>query len=156
MVASGVILTTQISTRLLAAPDYYEAWRYVPVLTLATTFGCLGSFLSSVYMVEQRSGAILATTLLGAIVNIVGNFFWIQLWGPMGAVISTLVSYLLIFGVWAVHTQSILRIRWGTHRFFPSALWLAAKCILVECAAPLWPVWSASACFPWSSSLSTL
>ena len=42
VVASGVILTAQISTRLLAAPDYYEAWRYVPVLTLATTFACLG------------------------------------------------------------------------------------------------------------------
>src|SRR5699024_8075053 len=48
--ASGVILTAQLSTRLLAAPEYYEAWRYVPVLTLATTFACLGSFLSSIYM----------------------------------------------------------------------------------------------------------
>ena len=64
--ASGVILTAQISTRLLAAPDYFEAWRYVPVLTLATTFACLGSFLSSIYMVEQRSGATLVTTMLGA------------------------------------------------------------------------------------------
>ena len=33
--ASAVILTARISTCLLAAPDYYEAWRYVPVLTLA-------------------------------------------------------------------------------------------------------------------------
>lgn len=47
--ASGVILTARLSTRLLAAPEYYEAWRYVPVLTLATTFACLGSFLSSIY-----------------------------------------------------------------------------------------------------------
>ena len=46
--ASGVILTAQLSTRLLASPAYYEAWRYVPVLTLATTFACLGSFLSSI------------------------------------------------------------------------------------------------------------
>lgn len=41
--ASGVILTAQLSTRLLAAPEYYDAWRYVPILTLATTFACLGS-----------------------------------------------------------------------------------------------------------------
>lgn len=80
--ASGVILTAQLSTRLLAAPEYYEAWRYVPILTLATTFACLGSFLSSIYMVEQRSTATLATTMIGAVCNLVGNFFLIQLWGP--------------------------------------------------------------------------
>lgn len=79
--ASGVIWTAQISTRLLAAPDYFAAWRYVPILALATTFACLGSFLSSIYMVEQRSGAILATTLLGAAVNVGGNLFLSQFGG---------------------------------------------------------------------------
>lgn len=142
VVASGVILTAQISTRLLAAPDYYEAWHYVPVLTLATTFGCLGSFLSSIYMVEQRSGATLFTTMLGAAVNVVGNFFLIQLWGPMGAAISTLASYFLIFAVRAVHTRTILCIRLELHRLVPCVLCLTVQCVLVECAVPMWPVWS--------------
>lgn len=142
VVASGVILTAQISTRLLAAPDYYEAWRYVPVLTLATTFGCLSSFLASIYMVEQRSGATLFTTMLGAVANVVGNYFLIQLWGPMGAAISTLLSYILIFSVRAIHTRTMLRIRWEFHRFIPCALCLAVQCVLIECAAPMWPVWS--------------
>ena len=133
VVASGVILTAQISTRLLAAPDYYEAWRYVPVLTLATTFGCLSSFLASIYMVEQRSGATLFTTMLGAVANVVG---------PMGAAISTLLSYILIFSVRAIHTRTMLRIRWEFHRFIPCALCLAVQCVLIECAAPMWPVWS--------------
>ena len=142
VVASGVILTAQISTRLLAAPDYYEAWRYVPVLTLATTFGSLSSFLASIYMVEQRSGATLFTTMLGAAANVVGNYFLIQLWGPMGAAISTLLSYILIFSVRAIHTRTMLRIRWEFRRFIPCALCLAVQCVLIECAAPMWPVWS--------------
>ena len=37
LAASGVIWTAQLSTRLLAAPEYYASWRYVPVLTVATT-----------------------------------------------------------------------------------------------------------------------
>ena len=142
VVASGVILTAQISTRLLAAPDYYESWRYVPVLTLATTFGCLGSFLSSVYMVEQRSGATLFTTALGAAVNVVGNFFLIQLWGSMGAAISTLISYLLILIVRAVHTRTMLRIRWNIPQFLFSVLLLGLQCMMMEADTPLWPVWS--------------
>ena len=138
VVASGVILTAQISTRLLAAPAYYEAWRYVPVLTLATTFGCLGSFLSSIYMVEQRSGATLFTSMLGAVVNVVGNFFFIQLWGAMGAAVSTLVSYFLIFAARAVHTRTMLRIRWDIPKTTLSSLLLVIQCIFMERSLLLW------------------
>ena len=144
--ASGVIWTAQLSTRLLAAPDYFAAWRYVPVLALATTFACLGSFLSSIYMVEQRSGAILATTLLGAAVNVGGNLFFIPVWGSMGAAISTLVSYILIFGVRALHTRAMLRIRWDLARFLPCCLLLGVQCAVVEYQPPVWPLWS-GACF---------
>ena len=142
VVASGVILTAQISTRLLAAPEYYEAWRYVPVLTLATTFGCLGSFLSSIYMVEQRSGATLTTTMLGAVSNLVGNYVLIQLWGPMGAAVSTLLSYILIFAVRALHTRSMLRIQWNIPKLLCCCLLLSFQCVSMERGLPLCPLWS--------------
>ena len=144
--ASAVILTARLSTRILAASDYYGAWQYVPVLTLATTFACLGSFLSSIYMVEQRSTATLVTTLLGAAANVVGNYFLIQLWGPMGAALSTLGSYVLIFAVRAVHTRSMLRIHWDVRRFLPSVLLLGAQCLLMERNLPLYSL-GACLCF---------
>ena len=140
--ASGVILTARLSTRLLAAPEYYEAWRYVPVLTLATTFACLGSFLSSIYMVEQRSTATLVTTMLGAACNLAGNFFLIPLWGSMGAAVSTLFSYILIFTVRALHTRSMLRIHWALHRLLPCVLLLCIQCFLMEREVPCLPMWS--------------
>ena len=140
--ASGVILTAQLSTRLLAAPDYFEAWRYVPVLTLATTFACLGTFLSSIYMVEQRSGATMGTTMLGAAANIVGNGLLIPLWGSMGAAISTLFSFLLIFFVRMLHTRSLLRIRWDVPRFLAGVFLLSAQCVLIEEGVPFWYLWS--------------
>ena len=140
--ASGVILTAQISTRLLAAPDYFEAWRYVPVLTLATTFACLGTFLSSIYMVEQRSGATMGTTMLGAAANIVGNGLLIPLWGSMGAAISTLFSFLLIFFVRMLHTRSLLRIRWDVPRFLAGVFLLSVQCVLIEEGVPFWYLWS--------------
>lgn len=140
--ASGVILAAQLSTRLLAAPDYFEAWRYVPVLTLATTFACLGTFLSSIYMVEQRSGATMGTTMLGAAANIVGNGLLIPLWGSMGAALSTLFSYLLIFFVRTLHTRSLLRIRWDVPRFLAGVFLLSVQCVLIEEGVPFWYLWS--------------
>ena len=140
--ASGVILTSQLSTRLLAAPEYYDAWRYVPILTLATTFACLGSFLSSIYMVEQRSTATLATTTIGAVCNLAGNFFLIQVWGTMGAAVSTLLSYILIFVVRAIHTRTMLRVQCNLFKLLISVLILGIQCILVEKDIPLRPVFS--------------
>lgn len=140
--ASGVILTAQISTRLLAAPDYFEAWRYVPVLTLATTFACLGSFLSSIYMVEQRSGATLVTTMLGAAANVVGNILLIPLYGSMGAAFSTLLSYLLIWGVRAIHTRSILCIQLKLPNLLLCSLLLGVQCAMMELNLSLWPLGS--------------
>lgn len=140
--ASGVILMARLSTSLLAAPEYYEAWRYVPVLTLATTFACLGSFLSSIYMVEQRSTATLVTTMLGAACNLAGNFFLIPLWGSMGAAVSTLFSYILIFTVRALYTRSMLRIHWALHRLLPCVLLLCIQCFLMEREVPCLPMWS--------------
>ncbi len=139
LAASGVIMTAQLSTRLLAAPEYFAAWRYVPVLTMATTFACLGAFLSSVYMVERRSTATLCTATLGAVGNVAGNLLLIPLWGSMGAAVATLASYLLIFTVRAVHTRSMLRIRWDLPKCGTSVLLLGVQCFLMEGSVPLWP-----------------
>ena len=140
--ASGVILTARLSTRLLAAPEYFEAWRYVPVLTLATTFACLGSFLASIYMVEQRNGATLATTLLGAACNLAGNTLLIPLLGSMGAALSTLLSYIVIWCVRAVHTRALIRISLGIPRLLASTALLAAQCVLIEKGVTSWYLWS--------------
>lgn len=142
VVGSGLILTAQLSTRLLAAPDYYEAWHYVPVLVLATAFACLSAFLSSIYMVEKRSMATLVTTMLGAGLNVVGNLLLIPLWGAMGAALSTLGSYLILFAVRVFHTRSLLRIRLRPYRLFLQLFLLGSQCVLMERDAFLWPVWS--------------
>ena len=144
--ASGVIWTARISTRLLAAPEYCESWRYVPVLTLATTFACLGSFLSSVYLVEGCSGGNLLTTLLGAVCNLAGNALLIPLWGSMGAALSTLGSYLLIFAARAIHTRPMLHIRWSVPKFALSSLLLGLQCLMMEQDLPRWSFWSGLCC----------
>ena len=142
VVGSGLILTAQFATRLLAAPSYFEAWRFIPVLVLATALACLGSFLASIYMLEKRSVATLTTTLLGAGANIAGNLWLIPKLGIMGAAIATLGSYALIFVVRAVHTRTMLRLRWSVPKLLGCFGLLAVQCVLMKTGAAHWPVWS--------------
>ena len=75
--------------------------------------------------------------MLGAAANVVGNILLIPLYGSMGAAFSTLLSYLLIWGVRAIHTRSILCIQLK----LPNLL-LGVQCAMMELNLSLWPLGS--------------
>lgn len=54
--AAVLMASCRLIVRFLAAPGYFSAWHYAPVLILATAVACLGSFFSSVYVAEKRGG----------------------------------------------------------------------------------------------------
>ena len=53
--ASVLMAASRLLMRFLAAPSYFEAWHYAPVLILGTAVACLGSFFSSVYVAEKTA-----------------------------------------------------------------------------------------------------
>lgn len=130
--ASLLMAASRLVMRFLAAPDYFSAWHYAPVLILGTAMACLGSFFASVYVAEKRSSATLVTTLAGAGVNLAGNALLIPLYGAMGAAVATLLSYLVILIARAVHSRSLLRVAWKVPRFVLAMGILLLQCVLVE------------------------
>lgn len=111
LAAGGLILLTRPIAILLFDPSFYEAWAYIPVLLLATALSALSNFAGSVYMVERRGMATMVTSMIGAVLNIGLNLWLIPLMGPMGAAIATMVSYLVVFAVRAVHARRFIRFR---------------------------------------------
>ena len=107
---AGIILLCKPLISLLAAESYFEAWRFVPVLIMATIFACFSTFLSSIYMVEKRGGLNLATMTAGAVANVAFNLVLIPVLGAQGAAIATLISYVIVFGLRAVNTRKFINI----------------------------------------------
>lgn len=140
--AALLILTSQLSTAILAAPEYYEAWRYIPILVSATTFSCIATFLSSIYMVEKKSVCTLVTTMLGAGINIVLNVWWIPVYGIYGAAAATLISYFVMFAVRAVHTRKYVRIEWNIKKLLINISALFLQIIVMLSMCPLYIVYS--------------
>lgn len=138
--AACLVVTAKISTILLAADDYYAAWRYVPMLVLATTFCCLANFLTSVYLVDKRSNATFVTILIGATLNVIGNFALIRPMGAMGAAISTAFSYFVMFMIRVIHSRSSVAIRWDLPRFISSGVLLVAltAVMILEVSGWIW------------------
>lgn len=83
--AGGIIAFSPLLIRLLAAESYYDAWRYIPILTLSMIAAAFSNFMGSVYVVTKKSTASLWTSLAGAAANIALDLLLIPRIGVQGA-----------------------------------------------------------------------
>ena len=67
--AGGIIAFSPLLIRLLAAESYYDAWRYIPILTLSMIAAAFSNFMGSVYVVTKKSTASLWISLAAAIIE---------------------------------------------------------------------------------------
>ncbi len=141
MAASGIILLAQPVIRLLAAKNYFEAWRYVPFLVLAVSFSCLVTFLGTVYNAAKRNAMVTVTTFAGAAVNFALNWLLIPDYGANGAAFATFASYLLVFIVRAVHSRRYTPIAMQPPRIFLNLALLLAQTWVALTAPERWILW---------------
>lgn len=107
--------------------NFYDAWQFVPMLTIAATFTCLNLFLNSVYMVYKRSTLSLMTMLAGAVTNLILNWLFIRTWGPVGATAASMISLFIVFLLRVRSTHSLLYITIGVKRLTLTLLLLLAE-----------------------------
>ena len=93
----AIALLAQPLSKILFAESYYSAWIFIPVLSAATVFTALDTFLGSVYFTVKKTSMSLWTALIGAVVNVALNRLWIPQWGAMGASVATFISYFLVY-----------------------------------------------------------
>jgi O-antigen/teichoic acid export membrane protein len=117
MFVGGGILSVgaQLFAKILFADSYYEAWIFIPVLSAATVFTALDTFLGSAYFTVKKTYMSLWTSLIGAVVNIGLNLIlipdWGLGWGAMGASLATFASYFLVYLIRALTMKRFLPFR---------------------------------------------
>ena len=104
MFAGGAMLAvgSQMFAKILFAESYFNAWVYIPILSAATVFTALDTFLGSAYFTVKKTGMSFWTSLIGAAVNIAFNVILIPSYGAIGASIATLASYFIVFVIRAL------------------------------------------------------
>ena len=128
---SAMIALSQILIIILCADSYFEAWRYVPVLTLASVFSGFTSFLGSVYLVKKKSMLTFLTSMSGAVINIVLNLLLIPRMEAQGAAIATAISYLTVFVIRAVNTRKYVPFSLSLPRMVLSIALLTVQTVLI-------------------------
>lgn len=130
-VSSALVLFCQPITRILVAPSYYDSWRYVPILIMATTMSCFVNFLASVYMAEKKSVMAMVTALSGAFTNILLNLVLIPRIGANGAAIATVCAFVVVFLTRGKNTRRFVKIKFKLPLMFAEFCILGIQCVFV-------------------------
>lgn len=104
----------KIFMRIYVGADFYEAWRYVPLLLASAVFSSISSFYGSLYGALKKSVNNMLSTAFSALVNIMANYFLIPLLGIWGAVIGTVIAYFFvaIYRMFDVRRYIHMKIDW--------------------------------------------
>jgi len=129
--ASALIVGAKLVTRIMAHESYFDSWQYIPTLVMATAMSCFVTFLGTIYIVEKRSKSSLVTTVIGTVVNLIGNFILIPRMGAHGAALSTAGSYGLVVALRGFHTRKFIPIGWGLPRFSLNMILLISQCFVM-------------------------
>lgn len=95
----GVVLSlgSKIIIRVFAAAEYFEAWKYMPMLTLAVIFQCMGGFVGNVFMAEKKSKFFFYSSFWASLASILLTILLINVWGITGVCIAVIGSFLTLF-----------------------------------------------------------
>lgn len=93
-----IILTlfSKIIVSIFASSNYYEAWRYIPFLTLGVLLSNIAGFAGVNFCATRESKYYFYSSIWGALAALIGNFVFIPSWGIWGACTSVIFSFLIM------------------------------------------------------------
>lgn len=116
--ASFLIITVYPLFRYILSNNYFEGWKYVPYLLIATVISCLGTFLGTAYIISKQTAWSFLSTFFGAIVNIGLNFVLVKSFNLFGIVIGTIAGYMVTFIIRSYHAKKLIQMELYSSRVF--------------------------------------
>lgn len=131
LIGIGLLAVAKPFLKVYVAQSYYEAWNYIPFLTIGCVYLTLGTFMATSYTVHKDSFGYLFSAIFGASFNIVFNLILIPILKVYGAAIATCISYIAVFIFRAVHTKKYIKYKVVTSDFCLGSILLLIESVLM-------------------------
>lgn len=112
--SSVVIVLVKILFLSFFSATYYDAWIVVPFLLLGTIFSSFSAFLGTNYIVAKQTKGVFKTSVYGGLISLMLNVVFIPIFGIVGAGISSMISFFIIFIIRYYDTKKYINmeIKW--------------------------------------------
>jgi O-antigen/teichoic acid export membrane protein len=132
--ASSIFIVLHWFMIIFVSPEFYEAWRYIPLLILSSLFSSFQAFIGTNYTASKNTIGALKTSGCAAGTSILLNIILIPLMGLYGAAIATLISYIFVFILRYFDTAKFVIINIDWIKFVLSFIVLAIQMLLLICS----------------------
>lgn len=89
-----VVVCCRELVMLLTTQDYYDAWKYIPLLLLGAILSAMSGLGGTVFSAVRQSKYFFYSSIWGAVTAIVANVILIPHYGVWGAALSVVLSFL--------------------------------------------------------------
>lgn len=123
---------------------FEEAWKYVSLLLVSAVFASIASYYGQLYAALKKSMNNMVTTLTAAIVNFAVNLALIPVLDIWGAVIGTVVAYIVLAFVRMKDAGKYVELQIDHFRVFVNSAIIISQSILISLNFHILPVAVAS------------
>ncbi len=123
-VLSGV--NTFMGLYVRGGEEFCTASVYVPFLLVSAVYSAISTFYGSLYTGLKKTDKIMITTLISGVVNVIVNYVAIRTIGTMGAVIGTLVAYVLTAAIRMIDMNKYIKLNVNYKEFITNCIILFA------------------------------
>lgn len=127
-----LILSRSLAS-VLYSNDFFEAWKYTPVLIVGVLFGSLIAYFTPSYLAHKKTNRLFLSTLFGALVTLVCNSVLIPSIGIMGAAITVLLSNFAVYIYVFIDCRKYYPFRLIYYHFILSHIILLVYACLIIC-----------------------
>lgn len=131
IMCSMIIIADRALAKFLYAKDFYDAWKYVPWLTIAIVFGSLSGYIGGFFSAVKKSKIYAQSTMLGAATNIILNIIMTPILGALGAAIATAICYYVTWIFRYIHARKIIKLKIKLGRDITTYVLLVLQSILL-------------------------
>ena len=111
LACSILILFSKVISSILFADTFFYAWHYVPILLVAYLFSGLSGFMASSFRAAKYTKGLFSSTVIGALINIISNFYFVKKYGSMGAAFTTMIGFAVMFYIRSKSIQKIVKLQ---------------------------------------------
>lgn len=111
LACSILILFSKVISSILFADTFFYAWHYVPILLVAYLFSGLSGFMASSFRAAKYTKGLFGSTVIGALINIILNFYFVKKYGSMGAAFTTMIGFAVMFYIRSKSIQKIVKLQ---------------------------------------------
>lgn len=140
LLTSAVIMVMPLIATVMFSSEFFEAWRYVPLLMMCIVFDCLASIIGGVFSAVGNTRPIAFSAFVSVFVVVLACFILIPTMGVQGAALASVLSSVVIWAMRLVLVRSYIRIciNWKSFAVYVAALSIQ---VALSLALELSPVW---------------